>query len=239
VRYNPYAPRYVWLYDHRKAKDGEDPWVEAEFVHQRLIADTWTQYIWEQATAAHVEASGRRDQERAIAQAVAEMRERARGGPEPEAGGGAARRPRRRKPVALFTGPKLATRSPEPDPYAGIPSLNPATVVRAPSLNIDAQGLFPGPRPEQAAQPLPPHSDVPRHGTGTPPADTAGTTRQASPIPPVGSLPARVGEGGGDPLRLDGTAAELFQRVAAPPRHAPPHEDESSGPGVPHPRRKP
>ncbi|MFF5483547.1 Mu transposase C-terminal domain-containing protein [Streptomyces sp. NPDC012935] len=28
IRYSPYAPRFVWLWDHN-----EDGWVEAEFIH--------------------------------------------------------------------------------------------------------------------------------------------------------------------------------------------------------------
>ncbi|MGI5473355.1 Mu transposase C-terminal domain-containing protein [Streptomyces sp. CA-132043] len=166
VRYNPYAPRFVWLYDHT-----EDTWAEAEFIHQRLIGDSWTQYLWEQVTAAHVELGGERDDERAIARAVAGLRERARRGPQSPA-----------QTPALFTGPKLALRAPKADRYAAIRPPVPGMVQRAPSLNVPAGDLFAGPRP---ALPSP-----------TPSTENAGPTKPAAAVSPhrPGRPPAPSGQ---------------------------------------------
>ncbi|MFE0630861.1 integrase [Streptomyces sp. NPDC058864] len=77
LRYNPYAPEHVWLYDHEN-----NTWVEAAFRHQHLIGAPWTQYLWDIATAEHVERGGRKDDDLAIAQALAELLERAGRGPD-------------------------------------------------------------------------------------------------------------------------------------------------------------
>src|SRR5690606_18372010 len=68
IRYSPYAPRFVWLWDHTK-----DDWVEAEFIHQRLISDEWTQWTWEQATLNVLEDGGRKEDERSIAREVSAL----------------------------------------------------------------------------------------------------------------------------------------------------------------------
>jgi hypothetical protein len=77
LRYNPYAPEHVWLYDHEKTQ-----WVEASFRHQHLIGAPWTQYLWDIATTEHLARGGRKDDDDAIAQALAELLERAGQGPE-------------------------------------------------------------------------------------------------------------------------------------------------------------
>lgn len=77
LRYNPYAPEHVWLRDHQ-----ENIWVEATFRHQHLINAPWTQYLWEIATAEHLERGGRKDDDMAIAQALADLLERAGRGPD-------------------------------------------------------------------------------------------------------------------------------------------------------------
>lgn len=77
LRYNPYAPEQVWLHDHEK-----NTWVEATFRHQHLIGAPWTQYLWDLAMAEHVERGGDKEDDLAIAQALAELLERAGRGPE-------------------------------------------------------------------------------------------------------------------------------------------------------------
>ncbi|MGW3399539.1 hypothetical protein [Streptomyces hydrogenans] len=77
LRYNPYAPEHVWLYDHEKVE-----WVEATFRHQHLIGAPWTQYLWDIATTEHLARGGRKDDDDAIAQALAELLERAGQGPQ-------------------------------------------------------------------------------------------------------------------------------------------------------------
>ncbi|WP_189308429.1 DDE-type integrase/transposase/recombinase [Streptomyces albospinus] len=77
LRYNPYAPEHVWLYDHEKGR-----WVEATFRHQHLIGAPWTQYLWDIATAEHVQRGGRKDDDMAVAQALADLLERAGSGPD-------------------------------------------------------------------------------------------------------------------------------------------------------------
>jgi hypothetical protein len=106
LRYNPYTPERVWLRDHQR-----DMWVEATFVHQHLIGAPWTQYLWDVATTEHVERGGRREDEEAIAQALAELLERAGRGPD-EPGTVA---------VPDGYGPHLPLPTPAPfDPYAGV-----------------------------------------------------------------------------------------------------------------------
>ncbi|MEI5011711.1 hypothetical protein RB196_34580 [Streptomyces sp. PmtA] len=77
LRYNPYAPEHVWLYDHEKQE-----WVEASFRHQHLIGAPWTQYLWDIATTEHLARGGHKDDDEAIAQALAELLERAGRGPD-------------------------------------------------------------------------------------------------------------------------------------------------------------
>ncbi|MEU0956138.1 integrase [Streptomyces niveus] len=77
LRYNPYAPEHVWLHDHET-----DTWVQATFRHQKLINAPWTQYLWDIATTEHLQRGGRKDDDWAIAQALAELLAQARSGPD-------------------------------------------------------------------------------------------------------------------------------------------------------------
>jgi hypothetical protein len=76
VRYHPHQPEKVWLQDHRT-----DTWAEADFVYQRLVGDAWTEHVWDQATAAHLEQGGNAKNELAIARVVRSLLERAGRGP--------------------------------------------------------------------------------------------------------------------------------------------------------------
>ncbi|WP_367038167.1 hypothetical protein [Streptomyces sp. Je 1-332] len=42
VHYCPNHPEAAWLFNHRVAPD-DDPWVEAPFIHRRLLHDRWTE----------------------------------------------------------------------------------------------------------------------------------------------------------------------------------------------------
>ncbi|MBT2493430.1 transposase [Streptomyces sp. ISL-96] len=186
IRYSPYAPSLVWLYDHTK-----DDWVEAEFIHQRLIRDAWTQYTWEQATLSVLEAGGSKEDERQIARAVSELRERARRGPAPQ---------KQPQVPQLFTGPALDLDIPQADPYEGVPDPDPATVVRAPSLNMDAKSILYAGHSLPLATSAPPQPD--------PDDDWDDETDGYYP----GLLPGQGGhENGLGSLR--GSAAEVFGRV--------------------------
>ncbi|MEU6182958.1 hypothetical protein [Streptomyces coeruleorubidus] len=77
LRYNPYAPEHVWLHDHEN-----DTWVQATFRHQKMINAPWTQYLWDIATTEHLQRGGRKDDDLAIAQALADLLERAGRGPD-------------------------------------------------------------------------------------------------------------------------------------------------------------
>ncbi|MFJ6354992.1 hypothetical protein ACIQKB_36745 [Streptomyces sp. NPDC092046] len=100
IHSSPYAPRFVWLYDHTI-----DDWVGAEFVPQRPISDAGTQWTWEQATLRVLQDGGRKDDQRRIAREVSALRERARRGPDPQA----------KRVPQLFTGPILDLDADVPD----------------------------------------------------------------------------------------------------------------------------
>ncbi|MEY9490914.1 transposase InsO family protein [Streptomyces calvus] len=196
IRYSPYAPRFVWLWDHTK-----DDWVEAEFIHQRLISDEWTQWTWEQATLTVVENGGRKEDERRIAREVSALRERARRGPDV---------PRPRVPQ-LFTGPALDLDVPVADPYEGIPDPDPATVVRAPALTMAAEHILHVTRP---ASPPPAGLPAAEPGPG-PESEAAGAGGVADPDEdPHGS--AHTHRNGA--LSLRGGAAEVFGMIHSPVR---------------------
>nr|PPQ62047.1 integrase [Streptomyces sp. QL37] len=77
LRYNPYAPEHVWLRDHEQGW-----WVPATFRHQEVIGAPWTQNLWEIATTQHLARGGRKDDDFAVAQALAELLDRAGRGPD-------------------------------------------------------------------------------------------------------------------------------------------------------------
>ncbi|MFJ7593430.1 Mu transposase C-terminal domain-containing protein [Streptomyces sp. NPDC097617] len=186
IRYNPYAPRKVWLYDHTI-----DDWVEGEFVHQRLISDAWTQWTWEQATLRVLEDGGHREDQRRIAREVSALRERARRGPDPQA----------KQVPQLFTGPVLDLDADVPDPYEGVPDPDPTMVVRAPSLAMDAEHILAAgdtaPPPPPAA-PEQPQSAV--HAVTDSIDDDSHEDEQTDWSRPSGA----------DPLSLRGSAADIF-----------------------------
>jgi transposase InsO family protein len=222
VRYSPYAPRYVWLWDHQI-----EGWVEAEFVHQRLIGEDWSLYLWEQATAAVVAAGGYANQEREIAREVSLLRARARSGPDPADAG---------KPRPLFTGPRLALRTRPPNPYQGIPTPDPATVVRAASLNIAADGLLPSqhtPRSSEPARSTSPQPAAPETSPAPPAHEPAPTSLQSASPPEPATASAPTPRRDHDRRSLTGSAADLF--ALPPTRRADPHtrDSEIDEPGEP------
>ncbi|MGW2402605.1 integrase [Kitasatospora sp. NPDC001664] len=108
LRYSPNDPSQVWLRDHRSERRTE--WVEATWVHQHKVNAPWTQFLWDVAASQHVERGGRVKDEEEIAQALADLLERAAQGPE------------RAGRVAVpdgYTLPPPAAPAPVFDPYAG------------------------------------------------------------------------------------------------------------------------
>ncbi|MEU9712600.1 Mu transposase C-terminal domain-containing protein [Streptomyces sp. NPDC047967] len=206
IRYSPYAPRFVWLWDHTK-----DDWVEAEFIHQRLIGDDWTEWTWEQATLHVLEDGGHKDEQRRIAREVSALRERARRGPDV---------PRPRVPQ-LFTGPALDLDVPVADPYEGIPDPDPATVVRAPALTMAAEHILHAARP--APPPAPDDLETETERDFEPadagqPVDTGGRVQE----------PARAHRTG--VMSLRGGAAEVFG-ITQPPAPTPAPSPGAGEPG--------
>ncbi|CAM2812078.1 transposase family protein [Streptomyces albus] len=168
LRYNPYTPERVWLRDHQR-----DRWVEATFVHQHLIGAPWTQYLWDVACAEHVERGGGSKDEEAIAQALAELLERAGHGPQEP---GAVTVPDGYGP-ALLPAP-----APAPfDPYAGAAPVDLTGLEPLGSLELDDLGMY-------TAAPLP----APPAGEG--PAAMRWEEPGASHAPPP---PAGAGSVGG------------------------------------------
>ncbi|MFF9795353.1 hypothetical protein [Streptomyces bacillaris] len=155
LRYNPYAPEHVWLYDHEKKE-----WVEASFRHQHLIGAPWTQYLWDIATTEHLARGGRKDDDEAIAQALAELLERAGQGPDEAAAAG----------VPDGWGPQLPAVTPPPafDPYAGEPAAQAGRGLGA--LDLPDAGMYGLPGP----------ADLSRRALGTDPLFLSPTHAAAS-----------------------------------------------------------
>ncbi|MFF2367813.1 Mu transposase C-terminal domain-containing protein [Streptomyces sp. NPDC058122] len=215
IRYSPYAPRFVWLWDHNK-----DGWVEAEFIHQRLIGDDWTEWTWEQATLSVLEDGGHKDEERRIAREVSALRERARRGPDPDA----PRVPQ------LFTGPALDLDVPVADPYEGVPDPDPATVVRAPSLAtgggsiLNTAGPASPPLPGRPASENEVEEEPASAGTGRP-ADTADRPRARGRTYQAGTFSLR-----GDAAEVFGLAQHAVPQPArSPDAHEPGDEEDDEG----------
>lgn len=105
LRYSPNDLSRVWLRDHRS-----NTFVEATWVHQRLVEVPFTQFLWDIAVSRHLERGGDIKNDEAIAYVLAELLERASRGPD------------RSGPVTVPDGysppPALAPAS-EFDPYAG------------------------------------------------------------------------------------------------------------------------
>jgi hypothetical protein len=126
VRYHPHQPEKVWLQDHRT-----DTWAEADFVYQRLVGDAWTEHVWDQATAAHLEQGGNAKNELAIARVVRSLLERAGRGPA---------RTAPPQPAPLERGPQVGP-LPAEDPYAGIPAPDFGSILALPAMDIDPRRL--------------------------------------------------------------------------------------------------
>lgn len=127
VRYHPHQPEKVWLQDHRTGT-----WAEADFVYQRLIGDAWTEHVWDQATAAHLEQGGSVKNELAIARVVRALLERAGRGPA---------RTAEPLPVPLERGPQVGP-APLENPYEGIPAPVFGSIPALPSMDIDPRHLY-------------------------------------------------------------------------------------------------
>ncbi|WP_159106621.1 Mu transposase C-terminal domain-containing protein [Streptomyces rishiriensis] len=125
VRYHPHQPEKVWLEDHRN-----NTWAQADFVYQRLIGDAWSEHVWDQATAAHLDKGGTTRDETAIARLVRSLLERAGRGPSRTASP---------HPAPVDRGMQVGP-APVQDPYRGIPAPAFDSVASLPVLDA-------GPRP--------------------------------------------------------------------------------------------
>ncbi|MFD4998703.1 hypothetical protein [Streptomyces buecherae] len=79
IRYTPNDPSRVWLRDHHRNR-----WVEAVWVHLHRVGVPFTQYLWDVAVSQYLERGGSMkdpDAELMIAEALAELLERASRGP--------------------------------------------------------------------------------------------------------------------------------------------------------------
>jgi hypothetical protein len=126
VRYHPHQPEKVWLEDFRNGT-----WAEAEFVYQRLIGDAWSEHVWDQATAAHLDKGGHTRDEAAVARLVRSLLERAGRGPSRTAVPG---------PVPVERGMQVSP-APVQDPYRGIPAPAYHSVASLPVMDVDPREL--------------------------------------------------------------------------------------------------
>ncbi|WP_438493578.1 Mu transposase C-terminal domain-containing protein [Streptomyces asiaticus] len=148
VRYHPHQPEKVWLEDHRTGT-----WAEADYVYQRLIGDAWTEHVWDQATAAHLEQGGSTRDEAAIARVVRALLERAGRGPS---------RSRQPDPPRAERGLDVGP-LPAKDPYSGIPDPDYGRIASLPSMDVDLRHLC---RPPGAGPSPQSHPQVPQTQSG-------------------------------------------------------------------------
>ncbi|MFF5985392.1 integrase [Streptomyces olindensis] len=127
LRYTPNDPSRVWLRDHYR-----NEWVEATWVHQHVVGQPFTQFMWDIAASQHLERGGRVAEEEAIAQALAELLERAARGPEVTA--------RVQVPDGYTRLPPVAPPA-EFDPYAGRAPLDRSQLPAAPPGELEADPL--------------------------------------------------------------------------------------------------
>ncbi|MFI8834912.1 hypothetical protein ACIGPN_28365 [Streptomyces afghaniensis] len=134
MRYTPNDLSRVWLRD-----PDRNEWVEATWVHQDLVGQPFTQFLWDIAASQHLERGGRIINEEAIAQALADLLERAARGPDQ---------------VARVQLPDGYTPAPPPapaaafDPYAGRDPLDRSQLLALEAesdedpLALDDTGLY-------------------------------------------------------------------------------------------------
>lgn len=163
AHYNPYQPQVVWLHNHR-AGPGQDPWIEVPFVFQHLIGDAWTEAVWEHARARFLADGGNARDQAAVARAVRGLLTQARKGAKT-----ALKHP---ELVSMYTGPKVETAGPSPDPYAGLPVIDPDMLRTFRSLDDPGRVFAQVPAPTPQAEPDPPAPPSPAAGTGRLPQPT-------------------------------------------------------------------
>ncbi|MEU3529551.1 Mu transposase C-terminal domain-containing protein [Streptomyces sp. NPDC038707] len=148
VRYHPHQPEKVWLEDYR-----DNTWAQADFVYQRLIGDAWSEDVWDQATAAHLDKGGHSRDETAIARLVRSLLERAGRGPS---------RTATPQPAPVERGMHVGP-TPVQDPYRGIPAPAYHSVASLPVMDINPRELC-APAVRLALPGSPP--DTPQAGDG-------------------------------------------------------------------------
>ncbi|MCT9113038.1 Mu transposase C-terminal domain-containing protein [Streptomyces mirabilis] len=163
VRYHPHQPEKVWLEDRRN-----NTWAQADFVYQRLIGDAWSEHVWDQATAAHLDKGGHTRNETAIARLVRSLLERAGRGPS---------RTATPQPAPVERG-MLVGPAPMQDPYRGIPAPAYHHVASLPVMDIDPRQLC-APAGRLALPGTP--SDAPQPGDGCDHDSASASTEQSQP----------------------------------------------------------
>lgn len=135
LRYSPNDLSRVWLRNHHA-----NTFVEATWVHQRLVEAPFTQFLWDIAVSQHLERGGDISNDEAVGHALADLLERATQGPQ------------RSGPVTVPDGysPRPAPASvPQFDPYAGLDVSELLAAGQAAAqadhdlLALDDAGLFP------------------------------------------------------------------------------------------------
>lgn len=139
IRYTPNDPSRVWLRDHHRSI-----WVEAPWVHMDRVGGPFTQYLWDIAVSQHLERGGSlkdAEAEQMIADALAELLERAGRGP-----GAADRRPGWMPDG--YSPPAPAAPAREFAPYAGRAPVDRSRLPDPALLDdlfvLNGQGLDPG-----------------------------------------------------------------------------------------------
>ncbi|MFB7600581.1 transposase, partial [Streptomyces sp. NPDC056160] len=121
-RFNPYRPERVWLYDHAAGT-----WVTCDFRLRHLLTDPWTADMWQEHAEQHRAAGGSKQDEEAIALALAQRNRRGRSRRPP---------PKRTGAEPPFEGLELETEQPSQDPYASLEEFDLSTLRPYPALPI-------------------------------------------------------------------------------------------------------
>lgn len=130
-RFNPYRPERVWLYDHTAGT-----WVTCDFRLRHLLTDPWTADMWQEHAERHQAVGGSKQDEEAIALALAQRDRRRRSRRPP---------PKRTGAEPPFQGLALETEQPSHDPYADLEEFDLSMLRPYPALPISPMAPPPAP----------------------------------------------------------------------------------------------
>lgn len=203
MRYTPNDLSRVWLRNH-----DANEWVEATWVHQHLVGQPLTQFLWDIAASQHLERGGRIIDEEAIAHALEDLLERAARGPD-------------QAPRVLLPDGYTSAPPPTPpaafDPYAGR-----APIDRSQLLAMDA-----GAKEDPLAL-----DDTGLYAPGQVPADIDWAS---GPVAPDAALAAWEGAPAGEAAAGGGEdLGARYRRIIADIRqtHTGESEDSDDGDGL-------